>query len=177
MRENLVKEYLAEGFVRLLMAKNRFKIFKSDSGDDGVDLSIQSVIKNLRKDGKYTYTDSGRMLHIQMKCTTEKYVKDIKSGFEYSLKVKNYEDIVRAKDQPYIKILLIVFILPEDENQWVNILEDHIKISKYAYWYFPSDRDNLRRSEYKSGSSKIKIELLKKNKLDLDFKNIFDLFT
>jgi hypothetical protein len=175
VRENLVKEYISESFVRLLMAKNRYKVMKPEMGDDGVDLSITSVNKRMR--GKsVTYTDSGKILNIQLKCTTEKQVSKFNDGYKYNLRVKNYEDLVLAKEENYTKIILIVFILPDDEINWMEIKEDYIKLSKHAFWYYPSDTDTIKRSEYKDAKSTVSIDLLSLNRLDLDFSTIFKVF-
>jgi len=179
MKENSVKEYISESFIRLLMAKNRFKIWSSDFGDDGVDLKIGSLLKFVEEDGSTSYLDDEKTLKIQLKCTTEKNIRSAKSGkgLSYQLRVKNYKDLIKAKEHyKYSKLVLIVFILPEKENEWMDILDDKITLSKYAYWYVPGEDDTLKKVEFKDDSDSIRIELLHENKLVLDFESIFKKF-
>lgn len=175
MRENQVKEYISDSFIRLLMAKNRFKVLTSTMGDDGVDMTITNVDKRNRKVGS-SFSDSGKMLNIQLKCTTLKQVKITPNGYTYKLKVKNYEDLIYARDQNYTKMILIVFILPDKEDDWMEINEDYIRLCKHAFWYFPSNDETLACTEFKDPRLKMSIELIKTNRLELDFSKIFNFF-
>jgi len=178
MQDNDVKENFSDGFVRLLMAKNRLKVHKPES-DDGVDLNVAPIDKNTRADGKFTYSDSDRFLGIQLKCTTEKKVKKKKNGnYTYDLRVKNYEDLIRSKEKKprYKELILVVFILPENEVDWFNIYDDYIHLSKNAFWYYPSDNDSLAKTASKDINSTIAIEIKAINKLDLDFMSIYNSF-
>jgi len=178
MQDNDVKENLSDGFVRLLMAKNRLKVHKPES-DDGVDLNVAPVDKFERANGKFTYTDSDRFLGIQLKCTTEDKVKLKKNGnYSYNLRVKNYEDLVRNKQKEprYKELILVVFILPKNEDDWFNIYDDYIHLSKNAFWYYPSITDSLERTVSKDSDSTITIEIKAVNKLDIDFMSIYNSF-
>lgn len=175
MRENLVKEYISESFIRLLMAKNRYKILSSDMGDDGVDLTITTVIARNRGN-RINYSDSGKMLNIQLKCTTVKQVSKLPDGFIYKLRVKNYEDLIYARDDNYTKLILIVFILPDEEMDWMEIKQDYIKLCKHAFWFYPNSDYTLKKSEFKDPKSTVPIKLLDINRLDLDFTPVFRYF-
>ena len=178
MQDNDIKENFSDGFIRLLMAKNRLKVHKPDS-DDGVDLNVAPVDKNMRPDGKFSYSDSDRVLGIQLKCTTEKKVRIKRNGnYTYNLRVKNYEDLVRNKEKKvkYKELILVVFILPENEIDWFNIYDDHIQLNKHAFWFYPGDNDSLKKTNNKSAGSTIAIELKAINKIDLDFMTIYNSF-
>lgn len=177
MEDNIVKEKISEAFLGLLMAKNRFKVYSSRSGDDGVDLLVGPLIEYSRPDGSKSYIDSHLKLDIQLKCTTEKQIRKKRNGnFSYDLRVKNYEDLIIRRDQDgYVKMILIIFILPDEELQWLDILEDHVKLCKYAYWFFPSKDHTLAKTKFSSDKySTTVVQCLKENRLDMDFKKIFN---
>jgi hypothetical protein len=178
LQDNDIKENFSDGFFRILMAKNRLKIHKPDS-DDGVDLNVAPVEKNERKTGEITYSDSDRMLGIQLKCTTQKNLIEKKNGnYSYKIKIKNYEDLVRskAKGDPYKALILVVFILPDEEDDWLLIYDDYIKLSKHAFWYYPCESDTLQRSEKSKLDSTISIEIKALNKMTADFLQIYKSF-
>ncbi|PWS33346.1 DUF4365 domain-containing protein [Pedobacter paludis] len=179
MDENKVKEKISEAFFSLLMAKNRFKIYKSDSGDDGIDLRIGDLIKYTRDNHANSYIDGQHILDIQLKCTTEKQIKRLTDGnFSYQLKVKNYEDLIIKRDAGgAIKMILVLFILPDDESEWMKILDDEIRLSKHAYWFYPGPEYDLdRTARVQNKHSSTKIEFQKSNQLILDFKTLFNTF-
>ncbi len=61
-------------------------------------------------------------------------------------------------------LILILFILPDCELEWVKVFEDELIISKHAYWYYPDANDN------KSGNSFSQtIEIPLDNKIDFSF--------
>lgn len=178
MRDNIVKENISKAFVGLLMAKNRLKIHKPDS-DDGVDLTVGTVECLLRADGTKTYIDSNKRLDIQLKCTTEKDVKKMANdNYRYYLRVKNYEDLVHRRQlkKKYTELILIVFVLPDSEVDWMDIVDDQIMLKRHAFWFYPSEEDTLDVTANKKKDDHIGIEIKSINKLNLDFKSIFQSF-
>ena len=176
MDDNKVKEIISEAFFTLILAKNRFKIYKSHTGDDGVDLLVNPVIIRKRVlDGKTSRLDSGKKLDIQLKCTTDGKVKPLPSGnFHYFLKVKNYEDLIYRRDDAGIPLLLVVFILPDNENEWIEILNNQLLLRKCGYWYQITDEDDFSKTAHLKKTSNVAIELLAENILTLEFKTLFD---
>ena len=176
MDSNSVKGLIAENFVKLLMNNNRFNATKPDK-DYGVDLKINRVIEKKSKIGKTRYIDDDLVLDIQIKCTTQKKINRAATGggWSYQLEAKTYEDLVTRKDKKYsIKMILIVFILPDDTKDWLKVLDEKIELSKYAYWYYPSDEESLAKLNGLSSKSKVRIELLYKNKITADFLTVFE---
>ncbi|MES2266394.1 MAG: DUF4365 domain-containing protein [Bacteroidota bacterium] len=176
MDDNKVKEIISEAFFSLVLAKNRFKSYKSSSGDDGVDLLINPIITRVRTYGGGTSRiDSPKKIDIQLKCTTENKVTVLPNGnLRYYLKVKNYEDLLVRRDEKGVPLALIVFVLPDKEDDWLEIFHDQLLLRRCGYWYVMPDTESLVRSEVLKSKSNISIEILSKNKLTLDFKTIFD---
>ncbi|MGJ1439102.1 DUF4365 domain-containing protein [Sphingobacterium siyangense] len=173
---NSVKGLLAENFVKLLMNNNKFNATKPDK-DYGVDLKINRVLKTTTTFGKTRYIDDEIILDIQIKCTTESKIRRAKSGLGWSFKVeaKTYEDLLRRRDENHlIKLILIVFILPSGDDDWLRVLDEKIELSKYAYWYYPSDDDTLDKLNGLNEKSRIRIELLNENKITANFLTVFE---
>lgn len=177
MDDNKIKELISEAFFKLLMAKNRYKVFYSGSGDDGVDLRIGDLTRYTRPNGKHSYIDGQHVLDIQLKCTTEKQIRRGKNGdFTFRVKIKNYEDLIVKRDLGgTIKMILVVFILPELEEDWMEILEDEIRLCKHAFWFQPGPEYTLENTAHSTDKhSYITISVSGKNRLALDFKTLFD---
>lgn len=175
---NTVKGLLAENFIKLLLNNNKFNVTKPES-DYGIDLLVNRVLELKSKLGKTRFIDDDDILKIQVKCTTEKKINKTRTGLglSYQLEAKTYEDIVSKKvKNHHQKMILIVFILPDDNLEWVKVLDEKIEIAKYAYWYYPSENDGLERLNGLNKKSKVRIELLFENKLKTDFMSIFNIF-
>lgn len=173
---NSVKGLFAENFVKLLMNNNKFNATKPDK-DYGVDLKINRVLETTSKLGKTRYIDDDIVLDIQIKCTTQSNVNKARSheGWSYKLEAKTFEDLLRRKIEGYsIKLILIVFILPNASEEWLKVLDDKIELSKYAYWYYPSDEENMDKLNGLNPKSTIRIELLHVNKITTNFLTIFN---
>ena len=176
MDDNKVKEIISESFFTLILAKNRFNIFKTFTSDYGVDLIVNPItIRTRGVDGKQTRFDSGKKLDIQLKCTTQDKVKLLSNGnLKFHLRVKNYEDLIHRKDNGGIPLLLIVFVLPENENEWIEILHDQLLLRKCGYWYLISDKETIDKTRLLKETSNTSIELDVNNRLTLDFKTLFE---
>ena len=49
----------------------------------------------------------------------------------YDLRVDNYNRLVSERDIPRV---LILFIMPRDENQWLAQSDDELCLRRCAYW-------------------------------------------
>ena len=68
-------------------------------------------------------------LDIQLKATTT--LKKADSSFSFALKRKNYDDLRADTQTPRI---LVVLDLPKEKEKWLQISNDQLAISRYAYW-------------------------------------------
>lgn len=104
--------------------------------DYGIDLQISQIEKRISTKGGIRYFETNRKLGIQMKATHEAstLIKFHKNYLTYSLKSKNYNDLVITKDYEN-GILLILFVLPNDKKDWINLTPSQLEVRKRAYWF------------------------------------------
>jgi len=67
----------------------------------------------------------------QLKATINLGSVNAEGNFSYSLKKKNYDDLIELCQTPRI---LIVLDMPVDPLDWMNISEDELIIKRKAYW-------------------------------------------
>ncbi len=172
MDDNKVKELISEAFLRLILAKNRFSISKSDT-DYGVDLMVNPILTKTRPDGRPSSYPSDKRIDIQLKCTTEKQISHVNSDyFKFKLKVKNYEDLIERRTG-LIPLMLIVFVLPDDEKEWIEIVHDQLLLKKCGYWYLIQETNSINTTHL-GKTSTVPIQIPYENRLTLDFKSLFD---
>jgi len=172
MTDNQIKEAISEAFIRLILSHDGFKIFKSEY-DHGIDLTVgpTGILKTGK--GETIIDDSDRRLDIQLKCTTEEHVRFERKHVEYDLRYKNYVQLKNKAESKYIKILLIVFILPEDKGQWLKIVKNQMLLRKRCFWYLPDNSQIPPEWKLKTKNSTVKILIPLKNHLLNNFKLIF----
>lgn len=173
MTENQIKECLSEGFIRLILAHSKFKVYDAKY-DHGVDLSVCPVDEIKLSNGEVMFEDSDRRLDIQLKCTTTKYAQENGDYIEYKLRNKNYLTLKRKVDSKYIKMILVLLILPEDRDSWINVIEDELLFKKQCFWYLPEDSIVPPEILIKDKDYHVKISIPNKNHLLKDFKLIYD---
>ncbi len=157
MDKNSIKENLSRRFIEIIANRKGFITTKPDQ-DYGVDLIVTEVNQIIR-DGKRRFL-SGRSVELQIKATTRvEYEVDL---IKYDLEVKNYNDLIDKKKY-LTKQILILFVLPENEEEWLTLTEDQLIIKKCAYWYYPEE------NERSSNDEKIRIKIPKSNLVKEDF--------
>lgn len=103
--------------------------------DFGVDLTLMHVEKVSRILKKNRYMCSGYSLDLQIKASRNLKLKNGK--ISYSLELKNYDDIRRRQLRGGTPIVLVVFVLPKDENDWLLLSKDEMRLRKCGYYYIP----------------------------------------
>lgn len=68
-------------------------------------------------------------LAVQLKATARRL--DAETSLHFDLPVKNYSDLVKPVLVPRI---LMLFILPEDEQRWLELSEDALVLRHCAFW-------------------------------------------
>lgn len=97
---------------------------------------------------------------VQLKSVYSKNeYKDNGESIIYKLKAKNYNDLCMTSIIPRILVLLV---LPEDSNSWVNCSVDELIIKGKMYWTEFSGADTT------SNKSTISVEISKSNILNSD---------
>jgi hypothetical protein len=137
MTEDKIKEALSNNYVSCIANKLGFRLVKWE-GESGVDFKIMYNLKRKMPNGKTAYVDSPYTCDIQLKATTTKSIEIKRKKIIYKLRAKNYNDLIYRKQIGYTPLILILFILPEEEKAWVRVLQDKLILSKNAYWFYPS---------------------------------------
>jgi hypothetical protein len=146
MTDSHIKENLSRHFVSTLASINGLIISESKN-DYGTDFKINQVVER-EENGHLRYMEKPNSVSIQLKSTTEDSIeRDNEHRIVYDLDIKNYNDLILANNS-YGTLILILFILPNDKMNWVECLEDGIKICKCAYWYKPNENDTISNNAY-----------------------------
>lgn len=171
MTEEQIKEQLSNRFIGILAANKGFAIDKPDL-DLGVDYQLKKTTTYTTPLGKTRYTYDSRYIDLQLKATTENSIVNEPHSIKYDLEVKAFNDLVERQTNGTAPLVLILFVLPHDQNTWVDIDHTEIRLRKHAYWFIPPvgslPTDNGHR---------IRIEIPKANMLGIDcFNNLHQQF-
>ncbi len=161
--EEHIKEAISLKYIELIAYYNGFNISNSNY-DYGIDLSIEEVNYNAKRK---RYIPSHRKINIQLKATTERSIIEDKNHIKYDLKSKNFNDLIETRDAPF-PLILILFILPEKKEDWLQISNEKLITKKCAYWYLPDENEEMTEN---MSSKRIKIDKL--NLITLDTFNQF----
>lgn len=165
MTTSLIKENLSKKYIEIIAHRNGCSISKTEN-DHGVDLTVNQVLRKMTG-MKYRYFQTGRCIDIQLKSTTLKNIEEDEIYIKYDLEVKNYNDLIDRKNENLIPLILILFILPDEETEWVNVSENELVLKKCAYWYYPEG------NVCSENSSTQRIHIKKDNIISLNFFNYY----
>ena len=140
MTEEHIKEAISLRYIELIAAFNGFKT-SSSYPDYGTDLDIKEVDFRLENDHK-RYLETGRELKFQLKATTENSVIEEGDLIKYDLNASTYNDLISRKHTKN-PLILILFVLPIDKENWLKISDDELIAKKCAYWFYPKNTELL----------------------------------
>ncbi len=123
MTENEQKQQLSVAYVHAVAARAGYACQVMNVDDDGIDVQIaargvihhRAVLRSPRLD-------------IQLKATAHPSLKQ--DHLAFPLPLKNYNDL---RDEVLVPRLLVVLLLPEDEQQWIEQTEDRMISRSCAY--------------------------------------------
>ena len=120
----LKKESLSEAYVRAIVAKAGYNFGKYDH-----DMGIDGVIKDVKEiNGAFRAIGFG--IEFQLKSTWDVTFEN--GELVYDLEVKNYNDL--ASWEGGNPAILILFVMPRDENLWVDFSNERLVIRQCAWW-------------------------------------------
>ena len=151
MTEEHIKEALSLRYIELVAAFNGYKT-SSSYPDYGTDLEIKEVDFRIENQGK-RYLETGRELKLQLKATTENSIVVENESIKYDLNATTFNDLLVRKNSKS-PLILILFVLPSDKNNWLTITDNELIASKCAYWFFP---DNIDLSTPNTATKRIEI--------------------
>ena len=137
--DNYIKEGLSRSYVKAICNSAGCNI-SLDEIDFGNDLTIKKLAK--RKSGKLYPT--GHCIDIQLKSTI-KYKED-DENIIYNLRNKNYNDLAIITKTGTQKILVLL-ILPKNEEEWINQDINSLVLKKCAYWCYLGGKDEVKDNE------------------------------
>lgn len=161
MTQNEVMEELSRDYILTLAHCKGYYAF--DGRDHGVDLTIRYADRR-SENGKGRYMTSGRCVDIQLKAVGERYINYNNSSIGYALEAKNFNDLVERRGDIYTPLILIVFVVPDDANTWVESVKEGVLSRKEAYWFMPGIG-----SPKTPNTSKTTISISSDNKLGKNF--------
>lgn len=134
MTEEHIKEAISKKFIGLIASKCGY-CTSEPSQDYGRDLSVIEVGCRIEND-KSRYSETGRELKFQLKATTENTVTVTSDFIKYDLDAKNYNDLIERRNSK-TPLILVLFILPTNNVEWLSVSENELVAKKCAYWYLP----------------------------------------
>jgi len=158
MTENDIKEDISRGYIGLIASRAGFYPVESKR-DNGIDVRYT---KTLPRTGR-GHVEQTLYICLQLKATTEKRVSITDKEIKYSLEAKTYNDLVTTAGG-YQPIILILFVLPENKDEWVIVKNNEMVVRKCAYWFKIDENEEITDND----SAKT-IAIPKINLVDLNF--------
>ena len=119
------KENLGQAYVRTVVASVGFNLSK-DENDFGLDGTIKDVaVRNGR------YHNNGFSIEYQLKSSCDVTFED--NELVYDLESKNYNDL--SSWDGAVPAILILFVMPQEENEWVEFSRNGLTLHNCAWWY------------------------------------------
>lgn len=118
------QEDLGQAYVRAVIAKAGFNL-SSDNHDYGYDGTVKDVVN---RGGRYVNTGFG--FDYQLKSSSN--VTFNGDHLVYDLESKNYNDL--TDEEGLFPKVLILFVLPKDEAEWLTVTSDEMILKRCAWW-------------------------------------------
>lgn len=111
------KERLSIAYISAVAAKAGFDLLETRIDVDSVD-GILKGAEGLRP-----------QIDFQAKATSRDILRS--DHLSYPLSKKNYDDL---RAETVVPRLLVVFLMPSDDTQWLSLTEDELVLRNCAYW-------------------------------------------
>src|SRR5262249_55562241 len=108
----------------------------------GMDLGIDLCLNEVNVIGN-RYSEAGVQLDVQLRSTAAATVGA--PEVTYDLDVRTYEDLREVRVR--VPRVLVLYVFPEDETDWLSWSEDQLILRRSAYWISLVGRpavDNIR---------------------------------
>ncbi|MBE9120363.1 DUF4365 domain-containing protein [Tychonema sp. LEGE 07199] len=149
MELNQQKELFSKAYVRAVAAVAGFSLSQPEVDDDSIDLKI------VARGGEGVVFSPE--LNLQLKCTS----RDVLDGqfIRYPVRIKNYRDLIVNSQVPR---LLVVVLVPENLENWLQQSEDEMCIRYCAYWV------SLRGLPERLNTANVTVELPRSNQFTVE---------
>ena len=149
MELNQKKELFSKAYVRAVAAVGGFSVSQPEVDDDSIDLKIVA-----RGGEGIVFSPE---LNLQLKCTS----RDLLDGrfIRYPVRIKNYRDLIINSQVPR---LLVVVLVPENLENWLQQSEDEMCMRYCAYWV------SLRGQPERLNTANVTVELPRSNQFTVE---------
>ena len=117
MSPNFIQEQLSWAYVRAVIFRAGYRLNLPVVDDHGIDGTVGS------------YSAGVNRVDFQLKSTTDYEIRD--RSIIYDLRVENYNQLIKEDDLPRV---LILFLMPDDPDQWLTQTQEELCLRKCAYW-------------------------------------------
>lgn len=119
------QEKLGGAYIKAVVARAGYTLVDYHRDEHGHDYTIKAVVE---RQGRVR--DSNWSINIQAKST---YAATVGTEYiSYELDVLNYNDLVDASG--FVPLILVVYVMPRKESDWLLQSEDCLEIRNCAYW-------------------------------------------
>ena len=118
MSPNFIQEQLSLVYVRAVTYRAGFRLSFPEKDDHGIDGTI--VDPNRRGVDKVDF---------QLKSDTDYTLRE--TAIAYDLRVADYNRLIRDDSMPRV---LVLFLMPENPDEWLAQSADELCLRKCAYW-------------------------------------------
>ena len=117
MSPNFIQEELSWAYVRAVIFRAGFDLSVPVKDVFGIDGTVVAFASGVNR------------VDFQLKSTCDYEIYD--DAIRYDLRVTDYNRLVKDEDVPRV---LILFIMPDDDTQWLAQSPDELCLRKCAYW-------------------------------------------
>lgn len=127
--KQLKMEDMSVAYLRALCAANGYTLKGEEHDNDGVDITVKCKGRPSEDCVKVSPT-----LDVQLKSSSSPNLITLNEdgSITYKLEVKNYNTLIDSNR--ITPIILIVLLMNEDEDNWIEQTLDYLKLTKCAYW-------------------------------------------
>lgn len=124
LSHNDIKEQLSLAYVHAVAARAGFAVEKTTVDRDSIDVQIRSR-------GRLTETATIHSPYLDLQLKAHVLDPLPSERFHFDLPIKNYRDLTARCATPRI---LVVFVMPEADAEWLACSEDALVLKRSAYW-------------------------------------------
>ena len=117
MATNFIQSELSMAYVLAVVHRAGWRLSFPYRDDHGIDGTLEAPLTGMSR------------VDFQLKATTRYDIQG--SDIAYDLRVEDYNRLLATDDLPRI---LILFLMPDDPDEWLSYTEEELCLRKCAYW-------------------------------------------
>lgn len=134
---NARKELISRVFVRIAANAAGCTVVH-DELDFGTDLTLRPIEALPAPTGGRLFRPRGIALDVQIKSTTSSGVTVVDGNVKFPLEATAYNNLVRRRrSADPIPLVLVLFVLPDDENKWIVLDDEATVLRQSGFYWFP----------------------------------------